>query len=255
MEPFQNRRWVIILIVLSISLIFSIRLLYIQVINKEWAKRAEQISYLKENLQPPRGFIYDRNKELLVGAENIYDIYVLPIKIKEEDSLKICEIFKLTIEELRNKIHLASTGYNAPYKPSVMFESLSKEEFAKISPLLSKVEALEGKVKTDRGYPLATGAHLLGYIRRISQQQLDGFRANGDLFYSKNDFIGITGLENIYEKELRGERGDANYLRDYAGNKVETLDKNPATPGKDIYTTIDGGLQQLGEVLMQNKIE
>ena len=254
MDPFQNRRWVIILIVLSISLIFSIRLLYIQVINKEWAKRAEQISYLKENLQPPRGFIYDRNNELLVGAENIYDIYILPIKIKEEDSLKICEIFKLTMEELRDKIHIASSGYNAPYKPSVMFESLSKEEFAKIAPLLSKVEALEGKVKTDRGYPLATGAHLLGYIRRISQQQLDRFRANGDLFYSKNDFIGITGLENIYEKELRGERGDANYLRDYAGNKVETLDKNPATPGKDIYTTIDGGLQQLGEVLMQNKI-
>ena len=184
MDPFQNRRWVIILIVLSISLIFSIRLLYIQVINKEWAKRAEQISYLKENLQPPRGFIYDRNNELLVGAENIYDIYILPIKIQEEDSLKICEIFKLTIEELRDKIHVASSGYNAPYKPSVMFESLSKEEFAKIAPLLSKVEALEGKVKTDRGYPLATGAHLLGYIRRISQQQLDRLRANGDLFYS-----------------------------------------------------------------------
>ena len=86
MDPYQNRRWVIILVIIAISLIFSLRLLYIQVIDKEWSKRAEQISFIKENLQPPRGFIYDRNKELLVGAENVYDIYILPVKVKEKDS-------------------------------------------------------------------------------------------------------------------------------------------------------------------------
>ena len=129
--------------------------------------------------------------------------------------------------------------------------NLYKEEFAKIAPLLSK-EAVQGK-SNDR-ISIKTGAHLLGYIRRISQIQLDKLKTQGDLFYSKNDFIGITGIENVYEKELRGERGDANYLRDYAGNKVETIDKNPATPGKDIYTTIDASLQKLGEELMINKI-
>ena len=45
----------------------------------------------------------------------------------------------------------------------------------------------------------------MGYIRRISQIQLDKFKTQGDLFYSKNDFIGITGIENVYEKELRGK--------------------------------------------------
>ena len=35
---------------------------------------------------------------------------------------------------------------------------------------------------------------------------------------------------------------------------METIDKNPATPGKDIHTTIDAGLQKLGEELMTNKI-
>ena len=66
-------------------------------------KSFEQISYLKENLQPPRGFIYDRNNELLVGAENIYDIYILPVKIKEEDSLKICEIFQTYKRRIKRK--------------------------------------------------------------------------------------------------------------------------------------------------------
>ena len=78
MDPFQNRRWVIILIILSISFIFLFRLLYIQVINKEWAERASKISFKVENIQPPRGFIYDRNGKLLVGAEKVYDIYIIP---------------------------------------------------------------------------------------------------------------------------------------------------------------------------------
>ena len=43
-------------------------------------------------------------------------------------------------------------------------------------------------------------------------------------------------------------------MKDYAGNKVETIDKNPAQPGKDIHTTIDVELQKLGEELMKNKL-
>ena len=63
MDPFKNRRWVIILIIISVGIIFSFRLLYIQIINNEWSERAEKISLSSENLQPPRGFIYDRNNK------------------------------------------------------------------------------------------------------------------------------------------------------------------------------------------------
>ena len=69
MDPFKNRRWVIILIITSVGIIFSLRLFYIQVINHDWSERAAEISLTTENLQPPRGFIYDRNNNLLVGSE------------------------------------------------------------------------------------------------------------------------------------------------------------------------------------------
>ena len=76
MDPFKNRQWVVVLIIISVGLIFSFRLFYIQVINKDWSERASQITSKTENIQPPRGFIYDRNNQLLVGAETIYDIYI-----------------------------------------------------------------------------------------------------------------------------------------------------------------------------------
>ena len=115
MDPFKNRQWVIILIIISVGIIFSLRLFYIQVINHDWSKRASQISSKSENIQPPRGFIYDRNNKLLVGAETVYDIYILPISIRENDTLKICELFNFSKYELYKILDNASNGFNVPY--------------------------------------------------------------------------------------------------------------------------------------------
>ena len=96
MDPFKNRQWVVVLIIISVGIIFSFRLFYIQVINKDWSERASQITSKTENIQPPRGFIYDRNNQLLVGAETIYDIYIYPSIIKPKDSSAICKLFNLS---------------------------------------------------------------------------------------------------------------------------------------------------------------
>ena len=244
----------IILIIISIGVIFSFRLLYIQIINNEWSERAEKISLSSENIQPPRGFIYDRNNKLLVGAATLYDLYILPIAVRKKDTSLICDLFKISKNELEEILYNASHGYNVPYKASIFISSITQLEHAKISPFLGQIPAIFAKSKIDRGYPSTIASHLLGYIRRIDENQYKIARKSGDFFYSKNDFIGITGLENQYEKHLRGERGSINYLKDYAGNKIETIKKKPAKPGNSLYITIDSELQRLGEVLMSNKI-
>ena len=252
MDPFQNRRWVIILIMIGVGLIFIFRLLFIQVIDDTWSNRANQINSTIKNIQPPRGCIYDRNYKLLAGAEQAYNIMILPKEIKEKDSLIICELFNISINELRLKINKASSGYNVSYKPSVFYESLTKNEYAKIAPNIGQISGLYGEIKVQRGYPLPIAAHALGYIRKISKEQFK--KPQNQEIYSNNDYIGITGLEKTYELELRGKRGNENFLKDYAGNKVETIEKKPAKPGNDIITTLDSDLQLLGEELMQNKL-
>ena len=254
MDPFKNRQWVIILIIISVGIIFSLRLFYIQVINHDWSKRASQISSKSENIQPPRGFIYDRNNKLLVGAETVYDIYILPISIRENDTLKICELFNFSKSDLYEILDNSSNGFNVPYKPSVFIKSMTQFEHAKISPYLGQIPAIFAKSKIDRGYPHSIASHLLGYIRRIDDAQFKKTQASKDFFYTKNDFIGITGLEKQYELLLRGKRGNINYLKDYAGNNLETINKTPPEPGYSLKTTIDIELQVLGEKLMSNKI-
>ena len=254
MDPFKNRRWVIILIITCVGIIFSLRLFYIQVINHDWSERAAEISLTTENLQPPRGFIYDRNNNLLVGSATLYDLFILPIAVKEKDTVIICDVFNFSRPDFREILTQASTGYNVPYKPSVFIKSMSQLEHAKISPFIGQISAIHAESKLDRGYPFPIASHLLGYIRRIDENQFQKTRKEDDLFYTKNDFIGITGLENQYEKLLRGERGNINYLKDYAGNKMETVDKIPPKAGKSLLITLDAKLQKLGEDLMKNKI-
>ena len=91
MDPYQNRRWVIIMILLLIGLVFIFRLFFLQVVNDKWTKRAHEISYSKKNIYPPRGLIYDRNGRLLV-SDNILGKTNSILKI---DNAKISRPFVL----------------------------------------------------------------------------------------------------------------------------------------------------------------
>ena len=213
MDPYQSRKWVIIITMILIGFIFAFRLLFLQVIDDKWKERAADISQAQKTIQPPRGLIYDRNGILIVSAEQVYDIYITPKDINEEDSTKICHIFNINILELRNKINNACSGYNVRYKASLFFEGISKEEYSHISVKLKQIPCLSVKRNTTRGYPKDNAAHILGYIRKISKEQYQNQIINGKGSYSKNDYIGISGIEKIYEKELKGDRGKIIYLK------------------------------------------
>ena len=53
-----------------------------------------------------------------------------------------------------------------------------------------------------REYPEKSAAHLLGYVSQVP----DYILKKND-YYKKNDNYGMTGVENSYEKELRGTQG------------------------------------------------
>jgi penicillin-binding protein 2 len=72
------------------------------------------------------------------------------------------------------------------------------------------------------------------------------------------DYFGTTGLENSYEKVLMGQRGIKRFIRDNKGRIQGPWEKGEfdtlAIAGKNLYSSIDVELQQLGEKLMQNKV-
>lgn len=252
MDPYQGRRWVIILIIIFIGAIFIVRLFYIQVLDDKWIVRAENITYSEKVIKPSRGLIYDRNGKLLVTASQVYDIWVTPREIRKVDTAELCEVLALTREEFDEKL-LKARDY-ASYKASLFLEGVSNEDYGRMVTRLNHYSGFETKINTQRGYPHDVGAHVLGYIRKISGKQFEkGQSEEGENYYIMDDYIGITGLEKVYEKELRGERGSLGYLKDRLGNQKTELKTKLAKEGKDLYSTIDLDLQIFGEQLMQNK--
>mgnify|MGYP000026223528 FL=1 len=239
---------------LVVTLVFGVRLLYIQVLNDDWKIRAEQITQHKVTIHPARGLLYDRNGELLVAVNQVYDILVTPKDVKDIDTAQFCSLFDISRKEFLQKIEHASTGYNVSYKASTFIESMSKEEYSRVVPYLNNFNGFGSKRRTNRGYPYGVAAHVLGYVRKISAEQYSEDQNAGEKYYNQNDYVGVTGLEKVYEKELRGERGSAFFLRDYAGNDKTNLEENYAIAGNNLYTSLDVKLQAYGELLMTNKL-
>jgi penicillin-binding protein 2 len=252
MDPYQSRRWVIILIILFIGVIFLSRLFYIQVIDSKWIDRAQSITHSRKIIKPSRGLIYDRNGELLVIAKQVYDIWTTPKDIGEVDTLELCEVLGITKADFDKRLKKARNY--APYKASVFIEGISQEDYGSIITKLKHYKGFETKKNTQRGYPHDIAAHILGYIRKISAEQYAKDKLKEEPYYLMDDYIGITGLERTYEKELRGKRGALEYLRDRLGNEATELSTNYAQEGKKIYSSIDLNLQEYGEQLMNNKI-
>ena len=97
-----------------------------------------------------------------------------------------------------------------------------------------------------RRYPNGTiGAHVIGYTGEINAEELAG--APKARAYSLGDDIGKAGVEQTYERDLRGTPGRYEYEVDAAGRVLRTAKHVPAKAGHDVQLTIDLDIQRAAE--------
>ena len=94
-----------------------------------------------------------------------------------------------------------------------------------------------------RGYPYAeAAAHLVGYVQKVTAEDLEKHAGEG---YTADSMIGRTGMESLFEKELRGQAGRRIYIVDADGVEKEEMANQPVQNGQDVKLTIDARLQNL----------
>lgn len=251
MRNIENRKYVIALIFLIIPLIFVVRLFYMQVVDDKWKDRAAQISENRITTYPARGIVYDRNGVKIISNEIYYDIHVVPKQAINTDSVALVKLLGISMEDYVDKMNKARKYSRR--KPSEIVRQIPPNEFSQIAPELYKYPGFFEVARTLRVYPKQIAAHVLGYMNEANQDDIDR-----DGYYKSGDYIGRSGIEKMYEKELRGQRGVKYYLQDaigvstgkYENGKYDTL----AVQGQNITLTIDWELQAYGERLMQNKL-
>ena len=229
------------------------RLFYIQIINDKFKTDALNNSIVYETIYPPRGVIYDRSGEVLVGNQATYDILVTPREISALDTLALARVLGVEPDFVREKL-----GYYRTYRTRIGFKTLvflkhvDEDIYMRFSEVEYRFPGFRGQIRTERMYPFNAGGNLLGYV---SEVDADYIRKHPE--YKGGDNVGRTGLEAARETDLRGEKGYHIYLRD-SRNRVLTSyndgeDDKLAVPGRDIHTTIDAHLQQYGQQLMKGR--
>lgn len=253
----EKRKFVIGGVVVTIVLLYLIRLFTLQIMSDDYKKNADSNAFLNKVLFPARGAIYDRNGDLLVYNQPAYDVMVVMKEIENLDTLDFCQTLNISkdyfikrMADIKNRN--LNPGYSR-YTEQMFMNQLSAEDFAVFQEKLFKFKGFYIQRRTIRQYTYNVGAHVLGDVAEVSKRDIEN-----DDYYRMGDYIGIQGVERSYEKQLRGEKGVEVLLRDAHG-RIQgrymdgEYDRTPV-PVKNLTLGIDVKLQQLGERLLEGKI-
>ncbi len=258
MRDYSNRKFIIGGAAIIIVIVYTLRLLMLQIMSDDYRKSADSNAFLKQTEYPARGCIFDRKGKLLVFNQPSYDVMVVMNEAKDHiDTLALCEALGITRDFFDKRMadikdREKNPGYSR-FTQQVFITQLDEQDFAVFREKLFRFPGFYIQRRTLRQYQYPYGAHVLGDVAEVSQGDIEE-----DNYYIKGDYIGKLGVERSYEKQLRGEKGVQILLRDAHGRvqghyQNGKYDRRPV-PGKNLTLSIDIDLQALGERLMEGKI-
>ena len=247
----NSNRYYIILVALGLILgFYTFKLFSLQVLNKTYKRQANENAIREITIHPARGFIYDRNDSLLVYNDAAYDLMVVPKELRHFDTMELCRVLDLEIEDVRKKLEKAAKYSNSV--PSLFKQQISKEDYGYLQEKMSEFPGFFVQSRTLRSYPQPIAAHILGYVSEVDEQDIEN-----DSYYKMGDYIGKSGIEKAYEPVLRGVKGKRKVLVDVhnreMGSYADGAEDIVAVPGTSIWSTLDMQLQRYGEELMAGK--
>ena len=204
--------------------------------------------------QANRGEILDRNGRVLAGKGTASSVGIVPGKLENrEDAIaKIAELLETTPEVIEKKLS-AQWVKDDSFVPIKTIPRVEEIELLKVEPdedVLKEKErhesllAIPGVMISDvevREYPLGeAAAHLVGYVQSVTAEDLEEHAGEG---YTANSVIGRSGMEGLFEKELKGQNGCRIYIVNSEGKEKEELACILVQHGQDIKLTIDASLQ------------
>lgn len=250
----SRRNIVIALIIVAVLMAIVVKLFYIQVIDTSYKFSANNNVLRYVTQYPARGLIYDRNGNLLVANQMVYDVLVVKNQVKQLDTAELASLIDVTAEQVKDAfVQIRKQRGYSPRKAVVLFKQISASSYAKFQEKMYLFPGFEIQPRMIRSYQKPVAGHLLGYIGEVDEAIM-----KKNAYYQLGDYIGISGLEKSYEEDLRGVKGTKIYMVD-VHNRIQRAYENGrydslAKLGKNLTCSIDANLQEYGERLMQNKI-
>lgn len=179
-----------------------------------------------------------------ITAEGVLNKYRKDYKLEGyslEDSRKIIGI----------RFELDRVGYST-FKPYEVATDVSTNVVAELEERFNEFPGITVEVQPIRTYPNNNlASHVLGYINKISSEKYEELKDEG---YTTNDNIGISGIESIMERFLRGKNSLQKIEVNASGEYSYSQDSGTEA-GAQVYLTLDAELQKVAENALKTTIE
>lgn len=228
-----------------LSVIFALLILglfYNQVLRYgHYARLSKNNSIRIIPIAGPRGNIFDRNGKLLVGNRLSFDLSAVSSELR--DRRKAAQVLKGVLgmpgEEIVEAFEKADSR---PYAAVVIAEDIPKDKAIALEEALVDVDGLLVETSSRRDYVYkASASHVLGYLSRITEAELEELRDYG---YAPRDLVGRAGVEKYYDQYLRGADGGTQIEVDSRGRQTRVIGVKEPRAGTDVYLTLDIALQE-----------
>ena len=202
------------------------------------------------NITAPRGNIYDRHGKIIAGNTLSFGVFIVSqeaddIDVEMEKLAEILGVSKSLLERNYKRNRTAS------FAPCELIRGVPKNQAILIEE--SRLEmpgVLVKEIPVRNYYYKGAFSHVAGYISEIDQLELELLKPYG---YNIKDLIGKDGVERLYDRVLRGKNGGMQIRVDNRGRQVRVMSYRKPKSGRDVYLTLDAGLQKEVYRLFDNR--
>ena len=199
----------------------------------------------------PRGYVLDRNGAVMVENEPSYTLHLYRREARDLNASIdfIVNLLGLDREQVTSRVE---RGKREPeFVPIPIADNLGIEEVASVEARAIDHPEFAITVSQRRLYKHGgAAAHALGYLSEATPEQIKG---SGGI-YQVGDWIGQKGIEGAYQRLLAGANGERRVIVDSHGREVSEAQRLEATPGQNLFLTIDLKLQKVAEDYFQDKV-
>ncbi len=254
MYDYKIRGRVFIGVIVVAMGLLSLRLAQLQLIQTDdYIIESESNALQERRVLPARGAIYDRAGRVVVNNEPSYTITITPRNFDRDKIPLLADLLEVP-DSVVSARFTELRRYSA-FQPGKAFRDVPEDVFSRVAENFYRLPGVGYDRDFRRRYHTeATAAHVLGYVREITDNELVRLGGEG---YRQGDLIGKSGLESGYESRLRGRLGSEIKVVNVHGLEVKswqdgTFDNDPKS-GYDIHLGLDTDLQALAESLFVGK--
>ncbi|MDO8461591.1 MAG: penicillin-binding protein 2 [Deltaproteobacteria bacterium] len=245
-------------------LILFFRVGYLQIVKGGYFRAFSLENTVKEIKVPAtRGLILDRYYRTLTDNRPAFDVVVVPQYVSSPQKMMkgLLDLAGIPPEwsEARWKLAKQSPAFFPfVFKRDAAFQAVTRIRTYRVAEV-AKEDPYDLRGVDAVAYPLRDYPHkelagmTLGYVSEVSSEELARTEKGGVRNYRAGDFVGVSGLEKVWEQYLRGKDGYEQKIVDAVGREVNAeevtsmLIKEMAEPGYNMVLTIDLDLQKVAE--------